>query len=134
MPQIADITVKKADGTTDVVYKAITPAAGTSPAVWKNQTVGVSVGQQPELRCASKGRTNKGTPFRDVSLSYKYPKAVQNTTTGELSLSEGFSFSGALHINTTMPQADVKEAAYQLGNLIASALIKSVGESGYAPY
>lgn len=35
MPQMANITVKKADGTTDVVYTALTPAGGdNSPARW----------------------------------------------------------------------------------------------------
>lgn len=133
MPQIANIVVKKADGTTDITYTAVCPAAGSDPAVFKSQTVGTSPGQQPELRCSGKGRVAKGSPYRDLTLTYKYPKSVANTTTGEITLSEGFSASVTAHVNQTMPAADIKEAAYQFGNLVASALIKSVLNDGYAP-
>lgn len=133
MPAIANIVVKKADGTTDITYTAVSPAAGSDPAVWKSQTVGISAGQQPELRCASKGRTVKGLPYRDTNLSYKYPKSVTNSTTGEISISEGFSFSGQAHVNQTMNSVELQEAAYQLGNLIASVLIKQAMRDGYSP-
>lgn len=134
MPQIANIVVKKADGTTDITYTAVSPAAGPEPAVWKSQTIGTSAGQQPELRCSSKGRVVKGNPYRDIVLTYKYPKSVSNSTTGEITISEGLSVAVQVHANQTMAQADLKEAAYQIGNLISSTLIKQSIETGYSPY
>lgn len=133
MPQMADIVVKKADGTTAVTYKQLAPAAGSDPAVWKNQTIGTSAGQQPELRCSTKGRVVKGMPYRDAVVTFKYPKSVSNTTTGEITLAEGFSASLNVHMNQTLATADLKEACYQFGNLIASDLLKQVMETGYAP-
>lgn len=134
MPQIANIVVKKADGTTDITYTAVTPAAGSEPAVWKSQSIGNSAGQQPELRCSSKGRVVKGIPYRDVVLTYKYPKSVSNSTTGEITISEGLSAALQIHVNQTLDSANLKEAAYQIGNLIASMLIKQSIETGYSPY
>lgn len=134
MPQIANIVVKKADGTTDITYTAVTPAAGAEPAVFKSQSIGTSAGQQPELRCSSKGRVVKGLPYRDVTLTYKYPKSVQNSTTGEIIITEGFSGTINVHANQSMVATDLKEAAYQFGNLVASALIKQCLNDGYSPF
>lgn len=134
MPTIANIVVKKADGTTDITFTAVSPAAGDAPAVWKSQSVGTSAGQQPELRCYSRGKLVKGVPFRDVNLSFKYPKSVSNSTTGEITISEGFSATISTHANQTMSAVELKEAAYQIGNLVAAALIQSSLEAGYAPY
>ena len=134
MPTAANITVKKNDGTTDVVYTSVQPAGGPGvPAVWKNQTVGTSIGQQPELRCSSKESKSAGVNFSDVRLSYKYPRSVMNSTTGEITLSEGFSGTASIRINQVMLTTDLNEAAAQFGNLMASALIKSVLQSGRSP-
>lgn len=134
MPTMANITVKKNDGTTDVVYTQVQPAGGPAvPAIWKNQTVGTTIGQQPELRCSSKESKSAGASFSDVRISYKFPRSVSNSTTGEISLSEGFSAVASFRINQVMLTADLNEAAAQFGNLMASALIKSVNQSGRAP-
>lgn len=134
MPSAAHITVKKNDGTTDVVYTSVQPAGGPAvPAVWKNQTVGTSLGQQPEMRCSSKESKTAGVSFFDVRYSYKFPRAVTNTTTGEITLSEGFSATVSVRINQVMLTADLNEAAAQFGNLMACALVKSVNQSGRAP-
>jgi hypothetical protein len=51
MPALADITVKMADGTTNITYTGIVPSAGDkTPAVWRSNSVGGSIGQRPELR------------------------------------------------------------------------------------
>lgn len=134
MPTAANITVKKNDGTTDVVYTSVQPAGGPGvPAVWKNQTVGTSIGQQPELRCSSKESKSAGVNFSDVRFSYKYPRSVSNSTTGEITLTEGFAATGSVRINQVMLTADLNEAAAQFGNLMASALVKSVMQSGRSP-
>lgn len=134
MPTMANITVKKNDGTTDVVYTQVQPAGGpTVPAVWKNQTVGTSVGQQPELRCSSKESKQGGVNFSDVRMSYKYPRSVSNSTTGEITLSEGFSATVSVHVSQVFDITQLNEAAAQFGNLCAAALIKAVMQSGRAP-
>lgn len=131
MPTMADITVKKNDGTTDVIYTGIVPFGGpNAPAIWKNQTVGTSIGQQPEFRCSSKETKSNGVGFFDVRMTYKYPRSVSNTTTGEITVSEGFSGAVSARISQLMLTTDLNEAASQFGNLMASALIKAVLKSG----
>lgn len=134
MPQIANVTIKKADGTTDITYTAVSPASGSDPAVFKSQTIGTSAGQQPEMRVSAKGRVVKGSPYRDLTLTYKYPKSVSNTTTGEITITEGFSGTINAHMNQTMTATELKEAAYQFGNLVASTLVKQCLNDGYAPF
>lgn len=135
MPTLANITVKKCDGTTDIVYTAVSPAGGANePAIWKNQTVGSTPGQQPEFRFNARGRSKKGVPFRTAQMSYKYPKAVSNTTTGELTLSDGVTVTVTVDVNQTMSGADVNEAVYQALNLVASSAIKAASRDGYSFY
>lgn len=134
MPQIADLVIKKADNTTAVTYKAISPAAGGEPAVWKSQTIGTSAGQQPELRCSSKGRIVKGLPYRDMVVTFKYPKSVSNSTTGEISITEGLSATFNVHMNQTMAAADLLEASAQITHLLSTALLKESLNAGYAPF
>lgn len=132
MPNLADIIVKKSDGTTDVTYKAISPAAGEgSQSVWKNQTVGATVSQQPEFRFAARGRTQKGSPFRVCNGSYKWPRVVTNVTTGEISISDGVNFFGTVEVNQNMTPAEIREAVYQAANLWATAAIKAACVDGY---
>lgn len=133
MPQLANLTVKKYDGTTDVVYTAVSPAGGDGlPAVFKNQTVGTTPGQQPELRVSARGRSKKGVPFRTMNMSYKYPKAVSNTSTGELTLSDGVTVTVHVDVNQTMSGAEINEAVYQSLNLAANSSIKAAARDGYS--
>lgn len=53
--QIADLTVKKANGTTDVVYVASQPSSGDgTPAVWREPTAGTAYAHAHELRLTAK--------------------------------------------------------------------------------
>lgn len=55
MPQMADIVIKQADGTTDATYSVVSPSAGDSvPAIWRNNGVGTKVNQRPEYRIVAK--------------------------------------------------------------------------------
>ena len=53
MTQQTNITVKKFDGVTDIVYSAVLPAAGGNAAVWRAPTLGTAMAHQPELRIKS---------------------------------------------------------------------------------
>lgn len=133
MPTLANLIVKKYDGTTDTTYTAVMPAGGDgSPAVWKNQTVGTTPGQQPEFRFTARGRSKKGVPYRSVTGTYKYQKAVSNTSTGELTLSDGVTVVCSVDVNQTMSASDINEAVYQSLNLLASAAIKAAARDGYS--
>lgn len=131
MPQAADITVKKNDGTTNVVYTSKSPSSGEGvPAIWKNETVGTAPAHYPEFRLSSKDAA-KGSK-RAVRATYQYPTLATNTTTSLTSVVDRMSFDGNWNIPKGVPQADINEFASQLANLIVSTLVVSCVKSGYS--
>lgn len=131
MPTLANITVKKADNTTDVVYTAVMGSSGDkTPAIWQSQTVGTTPAERPTLTLTS--RSNGTGTARRVDINYQWPTTSQDA--GNNKVVDGrMSFSGTYLIPQNQPSANIKEQAYQLGNLLASALVKASVEEGYAP-
>jgi hypothetical protein len=128
---MANITVKKNDGTTDVIYTAVVPSAGDkSPAVWRNNTVGTAASHRPEFRTVA--RANGTGTARRVDISGVYPYTVTGTD-GKITVADKFTFVGSALVPSGMPDADVNEAVSQTLNLMASTLIKDSVKAGYAP-
>jgi hypothetical protein len=131
MPTMANMTVKKNDGTTDILYTAVVASGGDkSPAVWRSNTVGTAAGQRPELRVQS--RPNGDGTARRVDGSFTYPSLVTGSD-GKINVASRFNltFSGVVPLG--MLDTDLNEASAQSMNLMAQALIKSVFQSGFAP-
>lgn len=133
MPDMANITVKKADGTTDIVYtKAISSAGDKAPAVWRCNTVGSALAHRPELRLAMMDSADSRQ--RQARATYRYPQISTDSTTGLVSVVNTGFISFSSNMPKGMPSADVKEAVYQAANLLASALVKqSIGDDQSAP-
>lgn len=133
MPTQANITIKKADTTTDITYTGIQPSSGDGvQAVWKSTTVGTAQAHQPELRCSAK-QVPGGGGKREVTLTFVYPSIATNTTTSTTSVV--FKEMGRL-VMTLEPQApttDVAEATAQFTNLLASAHVKAILLGMYGP-
>jgi hypothetical protein len=131
MPQMADITVKKNDGTTNVVYTALSPSSGDgTPAIWKSQTVGTAAAHQPELRLASRDAA-KGAR-RALRGTYQYPQIATNTTTSTTSVIDRANADFNVNIPKGMATADVNEFVAQATNLFASALVVACLKAGYS--
>lgn len=131
MPAIANMTVKKDDGTTDIVYTALIPSSGDgSPAVWRSQTVGNAAAHQPEFRLAS--RSNGNGSKRILRATYVYPQIATNTTTGVTSVIDRASFAVDWQLSPTMSAADINEAVSQFANLLVQTLIKDCVKAGYS--
>lgn len=126
MPALANITVKKNDGTTDIVYTGVTPAGGGDAAVWASQSVGTAQLHQPQLRLTAKPASDKA----NVRGTFKYPQIATNTTTGVTSVVGTFDGDFNVRFPRGMATVDVDEAVSQLANLIASTLIKSCLKAG----
>jgi hypothetical protein len=135
MPAMASLTVKKADGTTDVVYDALTSAGGDgSQAVWRQDTAAAAalpVGLRAMLTMST---VNNGprTARRSV-LTFKRPYAVLNTTTGRYESSDVDVARLEFTTPNAIPAADTNEAVYQFLNLAAHILIKQAVAAGYSP-
>lgn len=130
MPNLANITVKKTDGTTDIIYTGLQPSAGDgSPAIWR-QMAQPYPSCQPELRLIAKPA--KGKMGRSVRGTFVYPQAMVNSTTGVTSvLTTAFGDFNFI-LDKNMSQVEITEAATQFANLIASALIKNCMATGFS--
>ena len=129
MPQIANITVKKADGTTDIVYAYVQPASGTTqPAIWRSPT-GAAPAHKAELRV--KATSNKANTVRRVEGTYTYPQTATASDGSITVVNRGsITFTGV--IPQAMPQTEINELVHQGLNLVASSLNKSQLTEGFA--
>lgn len=131
---MASITVKKYDGSTDIVYDALSASGGdNSPAVWRQDT-GAAAGLPVGLRSSFKATTKWNGPktARILHIEGKMPYAVQDSTTTLYSAKDSIVLSADITLPQGIPAANLNEVA-QVMNLIASSLIKSSAAAGYAP-
>jgi len=130
MPAIANITVKKNDGVTDIIYNGVVPSSGDkNPAVWKYQAAGIAIGQQPELRLIAR---ESGVGKRELRATMFYPQVSTNSTTGVTSVVRKCMGTASWVLDKEMSATDTNEFVAQFGNLLASALVKSCVQSGYS--
>lgn len=132
MPNMADITVKKNDGTTDVTYVQLSPSAGDkTPAQWRVEALGTVPGNRPTLSISSKYSVDKMA--RVVEGKLLYPETFTDTTTGIVAtrLRESFSFTQVIRMDAA--DTTTAELSAQAANLLKHPLIQLVLKSGFAP-
>lgn len=135
MPSMANITVKKNDGTTDIVYDALSGSAGDgSSAVWRQDTgavAGLPVGYRASLKLATK---NNGPKTARVAEGvYKRPYAYQDSTTSLYSSKDSVLIEIRATLPQGMPSTELNEAVSQGLNLFASVLVKDSLKAGFSP-
>ncbi|DAD51294.1 coat protein [ssRNA phage Gerhypos.1_28] len=132
MPAAANITVKKSDGTTDIVWTAIAASGGDkSPAYFRSDTATGTVGQKPIFSVVA--RQNAAGDVRRVDVSGSFPSVYTNASTGQSEVRSKMNFSGSFAVPQNITAADINEFSAQIPNLIASALIKATIAAGFAP-
>lgn len=132
MPNMADISVKKADGTTNVVYTAVKPSAGDKVAAIWRATTGATFGAgKPELQCVSRDAAN-GTQ-RVVSWKLVMPETYTDTTTGLVSVRFKDVASSVYTVDQRIADSLHDELAAQFGNLMISTLARDINKTGFAP-
>jgi len=131
MPALADIVVKKADGSTDVTFTGVVPSAGDkTPAVWRSNSAGGAIGQRPELRLQSS--SNGDGSARKMVANFSFPSLFTDTSTGRVSVDKRLNFTLSVAVPVEMPDADLAEAVEQGMNLCHATLIKSCLKAGYS--
>lgn len=80
MPQIADITAKNA-AAANVVFKALIPASGETPALWRAQAVVPTPAAQPFMTALS--RRNAAKDSMKLTGVIQVPYYVTDSTTGQ---------------------------------------------------
>lgn len=129
---MANITVKKADGTTDVIYVNQAPASGDStPARWRVDAIGAVPGNRPTLSIYSKSASQGNT--RVVTGKLVYPETYTDSTTNLTSIRTSVSLSFEARIPQILTDTSINEAVAQFANLLKSTLIQDSMKTGYAP-
>lgn len=129
MPNIINMTVKKADGTTDITYESVVPSSGSnSPAIWRSP-VGAAAAHRAELRVRS--TPNAQNTVRRVEVEYVYPETAVGSD-GKVSVVNRFRLQTTATVPRDMADTLVLEAVAQGFNLLAHAHSKAQHSSGYA--
>lgn len=132
MPNMASMTIKKADGTTDVTYVSQSPASGdATPARWRVDAIGSVPGNRPTLNVFSKATANGAA--RVISGKLIQPETYTDSTTGLVAVRNTASASFTAIIPQNLTDTTIAEIAAQFPNLIKAMLIQDTIKSGYAP-
>jgi hypothetical protein len=133
MPTLANMTVKKYDGTTDVVYYASQRASGEAPAVWVS-AVGSDELTKPNFRIlardVSKSPVGAG---REIRFAGMFPQTANDSTTGVLRQIQRGIMTASFYVPRGYSDAFLQEMSAQFPNLLAHALSKDSILQRYAP-
>lgn len=129
MPQMANVTVKKADGTTDIVYTAQVPSAGdSSPAQWCSKSSSTTRAYRPVIRMTT--AYNGPKTARRVSVIGKYP--IVRLIGGVDTLVGTIPLELSAVIPLIVTDAEASEATRQFENFCSHILIRECVEQGFA--
>lgn len=132
MTTMASITVKAADGTTDVVYQPSNPSGGDgTKALWQATAVGTQYNQFPWMTMMS--ANSKDGRSRHIRLAYSYPMTVTNSTTGLISVVNQTPWEVLFTRPNSITGAVVNESVHQFTNLLVSTLVRQSVAGGFAP-
>lgn len=132
MAVAADITIKKNDGTTNIVWTLLNSSGGdAAPALWRSETAAGTVGQRPTYSVSS--RWNGPKTVRRIDISGEFPSVFTNANTGQTEVRSTIPFTCSFGVPTNIIGTDVNEAASQLTQLVAHVMTVNAIKSGYAP-
>lgn len=130
MPNMADISIKKADGTTTVVYNACQPANQQEPALFRQNAFSARAANRPTFTIMSR-KSNANAQTQRLEVRFVYP--ILATVDGVEVVSDSIPFTGFFTIPLKISDTDLNEAVAQYTNLLSSTLVRSVISSGFAP-
>lgn len=126
MPNLANITVKASNGTTDVIYTGLTPGSSNEYSVHKAPALGATDETRPEFR----SRVTQTREGWRVTTWYMYPYAVLNSTDGVTTVRRRIMSKKVTDYPKDVPATTIAEAVAQGANLEASTLVKSLATDG----
>lgn len=132
MTTAANITIKKNDGTTDIVWSLLAASGGDkSPAVWRSTTATGTGGQQPQVTLQS--RSNGENTARRVDITFVYPSVYTDSSSSLTQIRSKMIGNVSFVLPLDVTAADALEAGAQMAHLFNSANFISALQTGYAP-
>lgn len=132
MPDMADIVVKKADGTTNITFNKLTASSGDKvPAQWRQEATGASAALRPTFDMSS--QWNGPRTARRVTSNFQYPYTVTDSTTSTTTVKARIPYQTSMAVPAEVPDTIVAEAVAQGTNLQTSSLVVASYKAGYSP-
>lgn len=131
MTAIANITVKKADNTTGIVWTGLKGSGGDNdPAVYRSDTATGYQGQKPTLALSS--RWNGDGTARRCDFKGVFPSIYTDSTTTVTSKLAQAVLTGSFVVPQGIPATDMNEAVAQLLHLLSDPAVVAQIQAGYA--
>lgn len=131
MTAIANITVKKADGTTDITFNGVGGAAGDNPAFWRCASAPGTPGQRPTLTLA--GKWNAAKTVRRLDGKISFPSVYTDTSSSLTKVRSTMVMTFSIAMPQDTASADILEFAAQATNIFRDTMITGSITSGFAP-
>lgn len=129
MPSLANITIKKHNGTTDIIWTGLQRSAGDkSPAVYRSDTVSTIPANRPKAEVTSRDNAKGTTRIMEVNINFP----VLATINGVETIVADQPMKLFVPVLQGVDSAQVNEAVSQGLNLISSAHIRAQILEGYA--
>lgn len=124
----ASITIKKADGTTDINWAGLVPASGDGGvAMFRSNSVSMIAAFRPSISVTSRFNGPKDARRTDVTFTYPHLHTVDGVVMQKAKSVATFSLLNPENVLA----ADQAEAAHQIANLLGSASFKLALTEGY---
>lgn len=128
MPNMANIVVKKSDGTTNYTFTVLSAAPGDGGfAQWRGEGLTPALSAGLRLKTVWNGRKDQ----RRTEVTGNYPKVETVAGVNTVTSFVPFSFMASMPQNFTALEA--ADAAAVIANAIASVLIRDSVATGVAP-
>lgn len=133
MAAMAPLTVKKYDGTTDIIYAAIAPSNGDgTDAIWRQDAANANpYALRPTIKMRVRSSADKKA--RNAEINAFYPALVTDTTTSLVTSNGGVRLKLFVSVDQHVTIGACLEGSAQLLNALSTTLIKTAVSEGYAP-
>lgn len=117
MPTIANKTIKKYDGITDILWTGVNGSSGDKvPAIYRSNTVGGNISVRPEFRHSARSSGNGELSVRRSTAEIYYPEFY--TIDGQQKVVNRAWGSCTFNAPTAMSDSVKQEAAYQFVHML----------------
>lgn len=131
MPTLANLTVKKYDGTTDVVYVPVGAASSDGVFAEYQNTAGFPIpATRPSFKVAARNN-GKGTARR-INCVFRWP-LFNIDPNGKVAISGSVPGEFSIVLPQDVDPLIIREAHQQFSKLIASTLMRDTMDQGQAP-
>lgn len=127
MPALNNITVKKHDGTTDVIYYGLNPGSSREPSSHKAPPLALNDDTRPEFRTTVRRNGNKEWI---VTYWFMYPYATTSSDTGITSVRRRIFRKVVDTIPADVPSSAIQEFVSQSGNILVNSNTKLLATDG----